>query len=257
MMPAATAERCAMMMKALTGLLLGALLLGPLPAAAEDAISPKQREAIERIIHDYIVKHPEVLIEAMQAAEEREKSQGAARAQDALVTRRAELLDDPAAPIGGNPKGNVILVEFFDYRCPYCKEVEPALEQMLREDGNIRLVYKEWPILGKPSVYASRMALAAKKQGKYDAFHKAMMAAKGQIDEEVVQKVATTVGVDLAKAKAQMEDDDIDALIKRNYSLADALDIHGTPAFVIGNEIIPGAVDVSVLKAKIAAARKG
>ncbi len=247
-----------MRMKALTGLLLGALLLlAPLPAAAEDAISPAQREAIERIIHDYIVKHPEVLIEAMQAAEEREKSQGEARAQDALVARRAELLDDAAAPIGGNPKGDVTLVEFFDYRCPYCKQVEPALEQLLREDGNIRLVYKEWPILGKASVYASHMALAAKKQGKYDAFHKAMMAAKGQIDEEVVQKVASSAGVDLAKAKAQMDDDDIEALIKRNYSLADALDIHGTPAFVIGNEIIPGAVDISVLKQKIAAARKG
>src|SRR5262249_55452589 len=149
------------------------------------------------------------------------------------------------------------IVEFFDYRCPYCKQMEPALEALLREDGNIRIVYKEFPILGKDSVYASHMALAAKKQGKYDAFHAAMMATKGHVDEGVVEQVAKSAGLDLSRAQIDMGAAEIDDIISRNVDLARALNIQGTPAFLIGEELVPGAVDIATLREKIALARKG
>ncbi len=242
------------LLRVLSGALFLCALL-PLPAAAEDATAGS-RAAIEQIIHDYLLQHPEVVIEALQAAKDKEEQQSAARARQALTERRAELVDDPTAPIGGNPHGDVTLVEFFDYRCPSCKEVEPSLEALIREDGRIRVVYKEFPVLGKPSVFASRMALAARLQGRYAAFHTAMMAARGQIDDDVVLKVAAAAGVDVEKAKADMAKPEISQIIKRNYDLAEALGIQGTPAFVIGGEMIPGAIDIATLREKIAAARK-
>ena len=166
------------------------------------------------------------------------------------------LFDDPDTPVGGNPEGNVSLVEFFDYRCPYCKQVEPALELLLRQDPQLRLVYKEFPVLGPASVTAAHAALAARKQNKYAAFHRAMMALKGQIDEEAVFAVANSVGLDVERLKHDMEAPDIDRILKANFSLADALDITGTPGFVIGDQIVPGAVGLDDLKQMIDAARK-
>jgi protein-disulfide isomerase len=236
---------------------LAAALLAATPLArAADAVTPAQKSAFEQIIHDYILQHPEVVIEALQSAEDKMKAQGEERARAAVVERRQELLEDPAAPVAGNPKGDVTIVEFFDYRCPYCKQVEPALEALLKEDRQLRIVYKELPILGKDSVYATRAALAARKQAKYDKFHTAMMAAKGQIDEKTVLQVAASSGLDIERLKSDMNASEIDDVIKRNYDLAQALDIHGTPAFVIGGELVPGAIDIATMKQKIAAARK-
>ena len=248
-----------MMKLPLATLFVGALpLLVILPphAMAEETTPPAQVEAVERIIHDYLLSHPEVLIESLHSALEKEKQQSGARAHDALIARKSELFEDPMAPIGGNAKGDVTIVEFFDYRCPYCKQVEPSLDALLREDERLRVVYKEWPILGKDSVYASRVALAAVKQGKYDVFHSAMMATQGQINEEVILKVANSVGLDVAKIKADMNTAEIEDILTRNKNLAEALGIHGTPAWVIGDEMIAGAVDIATMKAKIAAVRK-
>jgi protein-disulfide isomerase len=225
-------------------------------ARAADAVTPAQKGAFEQIIHDYILQHPEVVIEALQSAEEKMKAQGEERARAAVVERRDELLNDTTAPVAGNPKGDVTIVEFFDYRCPYCKQVEPALEALLKEDRQLRIVYKELPILGKDSVYATRAALAARKQARYDKFHTAMMAAKGQIDEKSILQVATASGLDIERLKSDMTASEIDDIIKRNYDLAQALDIHGTPAFIIGGELVPGAIDIATMKQKIAAARK-
>jgi protein-disulfide isomerase len=236
---------------------LAAALLAATPLArAADAVTPAQKSAFEQIIHDYILQHPEVVIEALQSAEDKMKAQGEERARAAVVERRQELLEDPTAPVAGNPKGDVTIVEFFDYRCPYCKQVEPALEALLKEDRQLRIVYKGLPILGKDSVYATRAALAARKQAKYDKFHAAMMAAKGQIDEKIILQVAASTGLDVERLKSDMNASEIDDVIKRNYDLAQALDIHGTPAFVIGGELVPGAIDIATMKQKIAAARK-
>jgi len=231
------------------------LLLPRLPASAAD-FSPDQRKAIEAIIHDYLVKNPEVMLDALEAAKEKLTKDAHDKAGAALTSRQHEILDDPASPVAGNPKGDVTLVEFFDYRCPYCKQVEPSLEALLGEDHQLRFVYKEMPVLGPVSVVAARVALAARNQGKYDAFHKAMMNTKGQIDEAAVYKVAGSVGLDMDRLKREMNSPEVQQAIKANLDLAEALEIRGTPGFIIGDEIVPGAVDLGTLKQLIADARK-
>jgi protein-disulfide isomerase len=239
------------------GLWLGAMLaLMPWGPAAAAEFTPEQRQAIEAIVRDFLQKNPEALLDALQAAEDKIKGDAHDKAAAALVARRYEVFDDPDAPVAGNPKGNASLVEFFDYRCPYCKQVEPSLEALLREDRQLRIIYKELPILGKDSVYATRVALAARKQAKYEAFHAAMMAAKGQIDEKVVVQVAASAGLDMEQVKTDMKSAEVDDIIQRNLDLAQALDIRGTPAFIIGSEMVPGAIDIATMKKKIAAARK-
>jgi protein-disulfide isomerase len=239
-------------------LVFGLLLMLPLmaPARAAEPLTPAQKDAVEKIIHDYFMAHPEFIIDVLHEAEAKLKAEKADDAKQAIAARRDELLHDASAPVGGNPDGDVTIVEFFDYRCPYCKQVEPSLDALVQQDPKIRIVYKEFPVLGAASVYATRIALAARNQGKYAAFHGAMMATKGDITEEVILKVAKSVGVDIDKAKAQMNAPEIDELIKRNYALADALDIQGTPAFIIGDTLIPGATDIAKLRQLVADVRK-
>ena len=231
------------------------LLVWTAPGMAQ-SMSPDERGRIEQVIHDYLLKHPEVLIEALKAAEAQDKQKQEEASRTAIVASRKALLDDPSDPVGGNPKGDVTLVEFFDYRCPYCKQVEPWVEALLKDDPKLRIVYKEFPILGKESTFAAHVAFAALKQGRYEQFHDAMIATKGTITEDVVLKVAADAGLDMAKVKTDMNAPEIDQIIKRNYDLADKLGINGTPSFVIGDVLIPGAVDLAALKQAVATARK-
>lgn len=244
-------------------LLTSALAL-PWQVSAADSSSPapqtsmpKDRAGLDQAIHDYLMAHPEVVLDALKAAEQQADAQAAEQSRRVIASKQQELQDSPEDLVQGNPKGDVTLVEFFDYRCPYCKQIEPSLDALLKEDGKLRIVYKEFPILGEASVYAARVALAAKKQGKYAEFHRAMMATKGDIGDETVLKVATSLGLDVNKIKADMSAPQIDKLIDTNYALADALSIQGTPAIVIGGTLIPGAVDLDALRKDIAAARGG
>ena len=168
-----------------------------------------------------------------------------------------ELFKDPTSPVGGNPNGDVTIVEFFDYQCGYCKRVFPRLEKLLIDDSNLRFVFKEMPILGPNSVFAARAALAARKQGEkqYVAFHKVMMASRGSLNKASVLRFATDAGLDVERLKGDMEDDNINDMIRRNLKLADALSINGTPAFVIGDTIVRGAVDLLKLKILVERAR--
>jgi len=238
--------------------LVCALLAVALPCSITAAeITPEQRQATEGIIHDYLMQNPDVLIEALRAAEDKASRDADAKAALVLKDRRGEVFDDPATPVGGNPQGDVTIVEFFDYRCPYCKQVLPSLQALLDQDRNLRFIYKEMPVLGAPSVTAAHAALAARLQGKYEAFHAAMMATKGQITDEVVYQVAGSVGLDVDRLKQDMAAPEIDRALKANLALANALDIRGTPGFIIGDHIVPGAMDLGALKDLIAEARKG
>jgi protein-disulfide isomerase len=232
-------------------------VLALLPASPVTAaeFSPDQREAIEGIVRDYLAKNPEILVEALQAAESKARGDARDKASAALAARRQEVFNDPDAPVAGNPQGDASLVEFFDYRCPYCKQVEPAIEALVAEDPKLRFVYKEFPVLGPESVTAARAALAARQQGKYDLLHRALMGLKGQMDEAAVFKVASSLGLDVERLKRDMAAPDIDRMLKANGKLAEALDIRGTPGFVIGDEIVPGAVSLDALKQLIDAAR--
>jgi protein-disulfide isomerase len=237
--------------------LLCAMLALAVPRLAGAAdLTPAQRQAVEQVVHDYLLNHPDVLIEALQRAEGKLKSDAAAKAVKTLVSRRHEVFDDPATPVGGNPHGDATIVEFFDYQCPYCKRVEPDLESLMRQDSKLRIVYKEFPVLGPVSVVAARAALAAVRQDKYAAFHDAMMAATGHITDDTVYKVAASVGLDVARLKRDMAASQIASQISANLALAQALDIHGTPTFVIGREIVPGAVSIASLKKLVADSRK-
>jgi len=236
-------------------LCLAAGMVSLAAAAAADNFTPQQRQAIEGVVKGYLAQHPEVILDALQAADAK---QGAVHGTpgSAIAVHRREIFDDPATPIGGNPQGRVSLVEFFDYRCPYCKQVEPALDSLLRGDHDLRMVYKEFPVLGPASVTAARAALAAQKQDKFAAFHRAMMALKGQIDDAAVFAVAASVGLDVPRLKRDMRDSAIDQQLKANFALADALGIDGTPGFVIGDQVVPGAIGLDDLKQLIAATRK-
>lgn len=220
-------------------------------------IPSEQRQAIEGIIHDYLLNNPDVLIEALRSAEDKVNREADAKATKVLSDRAGEVFDNPATPVGGNPKGDVTIVEFFDYRCPYCKQVLPSLQALLKEDHELRFVYKEFPVLGPASVTAAHAALAAQRQGKYEAFHTAMMAAKGQITEDTIYKVAGSVGLDVDQLKQDMAAPEIERELKANLALAEALNIRGTPGFIIGKKIVPGALDLDALKDMIAEARKG
>jgi len=231
-------------------------LLASSPAPAGE-FTPEQRQAIEAIIRDYLSKNPEMLLDVLQAAEDKLKGEAHDKASATLAARRHDVFDDPDAPIGGNPQGNVSLVEFFDYRCPYCKQMEPTIQALIKEDGKLRIVYKEFPILGPVSVYASRVAIASRKQGKYEEFRSQMIAAKGNIDQETVLKTAAASGLDLDKLKTDMAAPDVDKIIQRNFALAEALNIDGTPGLVVGNVVIEGAADLDEMRKRIAAARKG
>lgn len=248
-----------MSLRPLVAIVLAALLGAAPPAArAAETSMPTDRQALEQVIHDYILSHPEVVIDALKAADAREKAQHEDDTRAAIVQRGDELIRDPASPVGGNPDGDVTIVEFFDYRCPYCKQVEPTLEALLKSDGKLRIVYKEFPILGPDSVIAAQVSLAALKQSpqKYARLHATLMNAKGQLSQDTVLKAAETVGLDIARIKTEMKAPEIAALIKRNFDLAEALGISGTPAFIVGGAMAPGAVDLETLKKMVADARK-
>ncbi len=245
-------------------LIVGLLLaFGGSPAFAQQSkpaappLSPAERQSIEGVVRDFLLKNPEVIVEAIQNMREREQRDTEERAKANLVKYRSELLNDPDTPVGANVKGDVTLVEFFDYRCGFCKRVFPDLMKILNTDKNIRYVFKEFPILGPDSMTASKAALAAwfMDKTKYQAFHQAMMGSKGGLPESRVMDFAAKVGYDVKALKKAMNDPKIDDLIAKNFELAKALDINGTPAFVIGDEVIRGAVDLETLRGVISRAR--
>ena len=213
-------------------------------------------EAIRRIVRDYLLEHPEVLIEAQQVLMARRAAQEAEDERQAVRRHRDALLADPEAPVAGNPDGAITLVEFFDYRCGYCRRVKPTLETLLAENDDLRLVFKEFPILGPESTLAAQAALAARAQGLYEPFHWALMGAEGAFDLAHILEVAGSVGLDTERLAEDMNDPAFDALIERNSGLARALGIRGTPGFVIGERVIGGALPLDEFRAVIADARE-
>ena len=227
--------------------------LGPEAAAGEPG--PDRRKAIEATIEDYLIRHPEVIERALRTLEARREAEEARAVQAALKAHRKELLDEPGTPIAGDVDGDVTLVEFFDYRCGVCRRVHPVVSRLVESDGGIRRVYMEWPILGPESVYASRAALASRAQGLYHAFHDALMETRGGLDKAGVLRAASRVGLDIAKLRRDMASPEITAIINRNFAIAEALRINGTPSFVIGDRVIRGGRDAATMKRLVAQAR--
>ena len=206
---------------------------------------------IKRLALEAILEKPEILIEALSILQEREN----AALVEAQSTALTELRDDfeQNAPIFGNLDGSVTLVEFFDYNCGYCRRAAPEVKAVLETSKDVRIVYREFPILGPGSEVAARASLAARNQGKYQQFHEAMMALNGQAFEASVMEVAGDVGLDLEVLKTDMQSDLVNDHIAASLRLAEALRITGTPTFVLGDEIIPGVIERGTLLEKIAA----
>ncbi|MBC8268404.1 MAG: DsbA family protein [Rhodospirillaceae bacterium] len=244
-------------------LLLSAFLIASLAASgsasAGEELNAAQKMEVEKIIRDYIANNPDVLMRAMQDYQIRQQAAKLQQARNNLITLAADLNTNPASPVIGNPDGDVTIVEFFDYRCGYCKKVFPTIQALLKEDGNIRYVLKEFPILGPQSVIASQMALAIwnKAPEKYRDFHTALMTARGQLNEKKALSIAENLGIDTSSFAKDMNGAPVTDELNQNMRLAQSLGIEGTPAFVVGQELAPGAISMDELKKMVETARKG
>ena len=240
-------------------LLLAGLIFQALPARAQEQSTANGRAAevenIEKIVRDYLLRNPEVLVEALTLYEQRRVQAEEQQRRNAFAELRQELEYDPTSPVAGNPDGDVVIVEFFDYRCPYCRRSADSLEAAMKSDDNVRVVFKEFPILGPESLEGAKAALAAAKQGKYQDFHFALMRAPGDMSLAHLRKVAEQVGVDPDEMERDMQSDEIAATLRKNHALAEQLSIRGTPAFVIGGQLVPGAANRAEIERLIAQAR--
>jgi protein-disulfide isomerase len=240
-------------MKPALGALLPVLFLTP--AAAADQFTPAQRAEVVQIMRDALKRDPAILreaIDALQAADARQREE-ASRA--AIAASRSSLID-PADPIAGNPAGDVTIVEFFDARCPYCKRLEPTMAEFLGHDLGVRLVYKDMPILGAPSLLASKALLAAQRQGGYEKLRDALMRGGSDISKESIKAESERLGLDWSRLEHDMNDPAIARRLDGNLQLARKLGIQGTPALVVGDDLLPGAADLPELQKAVAAARK-
>ena len=240
--------------------LLAALACAALASDARAQAEPQpppDKEAVREIVREYLLEHPEVIEEAILALNAKRQAAKAARARDALMKNRAALVGHPMSPVSGNPEGDVTLVEFFDYQCGHCKRSLAPVMDLLKSDPGLRIVWKDFPILGPVSTFAALASMAAHKQGKYQAFHEAVMGARDRLSEDSVMVIAEQVGLDIERLQQDMADPEIAAYLEETQRLARELGITGTPAFVIGNTLVPGAVDGARLRQLIAEARSG
>ncbi len=235
---------------------------GPLLAddtATSSGLSDAQRGEVEALIERYIKENPEIIVRAVQEFQRQERHAREQMRLARLSELQQQLENSPTSPIGGNPNGDVTLIEFFDYRCGYCKRVHDTVVETVKADGNVRLIYKEFPILGPESQAAARMALAVHfvMPEKYKPFNDALMRARGTLSEERMLQIANDIGIATDALRQALSDPRIEQEIRHNIAVARELDINGTPAFVIGNRIVPGAVDAATLRQIIAEARQG
>jgi protein-disulfide isomerase len=215
------------------------------------SFNDQQKEEIGGIVREYLLNNPGLLREVLQELEKKESADDSARQKVALKDNADQIFRSSLDLVAGNPNGKVTMVEFFDYNCGYCKRAMPDVMRMVEEDKDLRLVMKEFPILGPGSLVAAKAALASKKQGKYWDFHLAMLGRDGHVEADAVMEIAKSVGLDVQKLKADMESEEIGDIIEANMSLAQKLGIQGTPAFIVDETLIPGAIGYEALAASV------
>jgi protein-disulfide isomerase len=234
-------------------------LAGAVPALAE-SFSADQREEIGRIVKDYLLTHPEVMQDVMTEMEKRQQAAEAEKRHTAVIENKATLFSSPHQVVLGNPQGNVTMVEFFDYNCGYCKRAMADMLDLIKADGNLKFVLKEFPVLGEGSVEAARVAVAARMQDatgkKYVEFHQKLLGGRGGADKARALAVAKDVGFDMPRLERDMASDEVKKTIDENMKLAEALNVSGTPSYVVGEEVVVGAVGLDALREKINAERK-
>jgi protein-disulfide isomerase len=243
------------MIRMLVLLALCCVVVSAAPAPAAD-LTPAQEQAVRDLLRQELREHPELVLDAIRQLQARDRQADEERHRDLIRLHQDEIVGDAGDFVLGNPDGDFTLIEFFDYRCPYCKAMVERVQDLARKDGKLRLVLKEFPILGANSMLASKASVAAQPQGHYLAFHTAMLQFKGDLDDKAITNIARSVGIDTAKMKTRLDDGQVTAKLARNIDLGRALEIDGTPAFIIGDRLIPGAVELTALEQAIADARK-
>ena len=233
------------------------------PALAEDldlsAMTPDQRAAFGEQVRAYLLENPQVIMEAVAVLEQREQQQQAQADVAMVADNAAALFDDGFSWVGGNPDGDITIVEFMDYRCGYCRKAHPEVEELIATDGNIRLIVKEFPILGEASVLASRFAVATHivaGDDAYKAVHDALISMDGQPSETVLSRLAGTLGLDGAAILAEMGSDEVTRRIGETRALAQIMQISGTPSFVFGEQMVRGYAPLDAMRQIVANARQ-
>ena len=244
-----------------TAVALAALLVAaPLAVKADEFTNP-QRSEIEKIVREYLISHPDVLQEAMTELEKRQTAAEEAKHKAAVKQYSQVLFFSPRQVVLGNPNGNVTFVEFFDYNCGYCKHAMADMLALLKDDPKLKVVLKEFPVLGPGSVEAARVAVAVRMQDKsgqkYLQFHKELLGGRGAANKERALAVAKDVGMDMARIEKDMNSPEVKATMEENFKLAEALGLNGTPSYVIGDNVVVGAIGLQGLEEKINTARCG
>lgn len=244
-------------MRRLTSLLAGAAALAVCGLAPARAEAPLDRAAIEKIVHEYIVNHPEVLEEAMAALEKKQAAEASAGLARTLEDKKSVLYDSTRQMVLGNPKGDVTVVEFFDYNCGYCKRALGDMLTLIDKDPKVRVVLKEFPVLGQGSTEAARVSVAVSRIApeRYLDFHKRLLGGRGAADHAKAMEAAKEAGVDMKALDKALADKEIGATLEEVYGLATGLGLSGTPSYVIGKDVVPGAIGVAKLQARVAEAR--
>lgn len=230
--------------------LIGIVLSGLVAAVAADETKLTQQE-IEKIVRDYLLREPEVLAEALARLQQRRSAAAALKAKQAVHDNQQALFSDPTSPVEGNAQGKVAIVEFFDYRCVHCRNVAATLDRLVSSNASVRVIYKNFPVLGEPSVLAARAAVAAQQQGGWAKLHRAMLAYRGDFTLENILTMGTSVGLDAARLKTDMMSPATQKTLQENIALATALGLDATPSFVIGDRVIRGALSPEALQAII------
>jgi protein-disulfide isomerase len=225
------------------------------------SISDTQRTEIEKIVREYLVSHPEVLQEAISSLEKKQAAEEAEKHEAAVKDNAQEIFNSPRQVTVGNPQGDVTFVEFFDYNCGYCKRAMSDMFDLIKNDPKLKVVLKEFPVLGPGSVEAARVAVAVRMQDKtgkkYLDFHQKLLGGRGQADKARALAAAKEAGFDMAKLEKDMASDEVRVSLEESLKLAEKLGLNGTPSYVIGQNVVVGAVGLDALKEKINTARCG
>lgn len=232
------------MLAALTGIVLSGLVA--VVAADEKALTQQE---IEKIVRDYLLREPEVLAEALGKLQQRKAAAAAVKAKQAVRDHQQALLADPTSPVEGNAQGTVAIVEFFDYRCVHCRHVAATIDRLVSANASVRVIYKNFPVLGEPSVLAARAAVAAQQQGGWAKLHRAMLNFEGDFTMESILTIGQSVGLDTARLKSDMMSPATQKTLRDNMTLAAALGLDATPSFVIGDRVIRGALSPEAFQA--------
>src|SRR5580692_1712473 len=236
-------------------------LLGAPVAALAQSFTDTQRSDIEAIVKNYLISHPEVLEEAMNELSKRQTAEESAKHEASVAKNAEEIFNSPRGVVLGNKDGDVTFVEFFDYNCGYCKRAMADMLDLLKNDPKLKVVLKEFPVLSEGSVEAAKVAVAVRMQDptgkKYLDFHQKLLGGRGPADKARAMAAAKDAGLDMARLEKDMAGPEVKATIEENFKLAESMGMNGTPSYVIGKQVVVGAIGLDGLKEKIGVARCG